>query len=177
MVSLREFARQHGVSPTAISRAVRSKRLPSTGGKIDLAIAGPIWDRIKDPARAGRKLKRRGAGPRSVPTLPESATKKDPSAGNGQEHSFDDAKTQREYVRLEREQIQLARLRGSLVDRAEVQSEFIALIMRSKVKLLRLGHKLAPKVALESDQGVCQSLISDGIREALEDLAGGSKRK
>lgn len=173
LISQREFARQSHVSPEAISRAVKTKRLPSVGGKIDSAVAGPIWDRIKDPARAGRKLKRNGA----VPTLPGGATKKDPSAGNGQERSFDDAKTQREYIRLEREQIQLARLQGTLVDREQVQSEFIAMIMRSKAKLLRLGHKLAPKVALESDQGVCQSLIGDGIREALEDLAGGSKRK
>jgi hypothetical protein len=56
LISFREFARRNCVSDMAISKAVKAGRLPSTDGKIDFEQAQPIWDRIKDPLRAGRKL-------------------------------------------------------------------------------------------------------------------------
>lgn len=58
LISLREFARRNGVSDMAISKAVRAGRLPHVNGKIDPEQAQPVWDRIKDPIRAGRKLPR-----------------------------------------------------------------------------------------------------------------------
>ncbi len=58
LISLREFARRNGVSDMAISKAVRAGRLPHVNGKIDPDQAQPVWERIKDPVRAGRKLPR-----------------------------------------------------------------------------------------------------------------------
>ena len=58
LISLREFARRNGVSDRAIGKAVKSGRLPSVDGKIDPDQAQEVWDRIKDPVRAGRKLAR-----------------------------------------------------------------------------------------------------------------------
>jgi hypothetical protein len=60
LISLREFARRNGVSPEAISRAVKAGRLPHVGGRIDPDQAQPVWDQVKDQARAGRKLGFRG---------------------------------------------------------------------------------------------------------------------
>jgi hypothetical protein len=58
LISLREFARRNGVSDRAISKAIKTGRLPSTDGKIDPDQVQPIWDRAKDPRRAGRKRHR-----------------------------------------------------------------------------------------------------------------------
>jgi hypothetical protein len=58
LISLREFARRNGVSDRAIGKAVKAGRLPSVDGKIDADEAQAVWDRIKDPIRAGRKLAR-----------------------------------------------------------------------------------------------------------------------
>ena len=60
LISLREFARRNGVSPEAISRAVKAGRLPHVGGRIDPDQAQPVWDQVKDQSRAGRKLGFRG---------------------------------------------------------------------------------------------------------------------
>lgn len=62
LISLREFARRNGVSDMAISKAVRAGRLPHVNGKIDPDQAQPVWDRVKDPVRAGRKLPRGDSG-------------------------------------------------------------------------------------------------------------------
>ena len=53
LISMREFASRKGVSHRAIGKAVKAGRLPSVDGKIDPEEAQPIWDRIKDPVRAG----------------------------------------------------------------------------------------------------------------------------
>lgn len=58
LISLREFARRNGVSDRAISKAIKTGRLPSTDGKIDPDQAQPVWDHVKNPKRAGRKLGR-----------------------------------------------------------------------------------------------------------------------
>lgn len=68
LISMREFARRNGVSPEAISRAVKAGRLPSVEGKIDLDQAQPVWDAVKDAAQVGRKLRRRGCQPAPVDT-------------------------------------------------------------------------------------------------------------
>jgi hypothetical protein len=59
LISLREFARRNSVSPEAISRAVKAGRLPHVDGKIEVDVAQPVWDEVKDRVRAGRKLVRR----------------------------------------------------------------------------------------------------------------------
>jgi hypothetical protein len=61
LISMREFARRNGLSDMAISKAVKAGRMPSTSGKIDPDQAQQVWDRIKDPVRAGRKLPRGGS--------------------------------------------------------------------------------------------------------------------
>ncbi len=60
LISMREFARRNGVSVEAISRAVKAGRLPQVEGKIDPGKAQPVWDEVRDRARAGRKIGRRG---------------------------------------------------------------------------------------------------------------------
>ena len=68
LISLREFARRNGVSAEAVSKAVKTGRLPAHDGKLDPAEAQAAWDKAKDPARAGRKL------PRATMEIPQSKT-------------------------------------------------------------------------------------------------------
>ncbi len=63
LISLREFARRNGVSPEAISKAVKTGRLPHVGGKIDPARAQPVWNRIKGTRRASQSIQECQPGP------------------------------------------------------------------------------------------------------------------
>jgi hypothetical protein len=181
MISLREFARRNGVSAEAVSKAVKTGRLPAHDGKLDPAEAQAAWDRGKDPARAGRKL------PRSTAEVPQSKPEKRdvgerqqpvpapfPSGFGG--HSYTEVKTRREQVHLARDQFELKRLMGDLVPVADVGQKIDAMINIAKSKFLALGHKLAPRLAVETEAARCQEIVDEVVREILTDLAaaGGS---
>ena len=173
LISKREFARRNGVSAEAVSKATRTGRLPSVEGKIDPAVAQPAWDAIRDPARAGRKLPRPKATSiargqqRREQASPAPATF--PAEFGSQ--SFGLVRTEREKVRLARDRVELQRLLGALVDVTMVRGEIETAIHNARAKLLALGHKLAPQLAIETDAGHCKELVDDAVREALADLA------
>ena len=173
LISQREFARRNGVSPEAISRAVKAGRIPAESGKIDPAQAQPVWDRVKDPARAGRKLPRAvgaagAAGPpvasERVPVVPAAV-----ASGFGS-RSYTEIKTRREEVRLAREQLELKTLLGKTIGTGDVRDALRGLILNAKSKLLALGHRLAPQVAIETDAARCKELIDEAVHEVLADL-------
>ena len=183
MISLREFARRNGVSAEAVSKAVKTGRLPAHDGKLDPAEAQAAWDRSKDPARAGRKL------PRSTGEIPQSRSEHQHARAGDREqpapapfpsgfggHSYTEVKTRREQVHLARDQFELKRLMGDLVPVADVGQKIDAMINIAKSKFLALGHKLAPRLAVETEATRCQEIVDDVVREILTDLAaaGGS---
>jgi hypothetical protein len=170
LISLREFARRNGVSAEAVSKAVKTGRLPAHDGKLDPAEAQAVWDRSNDPARAGRKL------PRSTAKVPQSKPEQSapapfPSGFGG--HSYTEVKTRREQVRLARDQFELKRLIGDMVPVADVGQKIDAMIYITRSKLLSLGHKLAPRLAIETDAARCQEVVDEAVREILADLAAG----
>jgi hypothetical protein len=157
---------------------VKTGRIPAHDGKLDPAEAQAAWDRCKDPARAGRKLPHstaevpQSAGPQyrgPVADRQQAAPAPFPSGFGGQ--SYTEVKTRREGVRLMRDQVELKRLLGELVDTTQVRREIDTMINNVKPKLLALGHKLAPRLALESDAAKCKEIVDAEIREILEDLA------
>ena len=86
-------------------------------------------------------------------------------------HSYSEVKTRREQVRLMRDQVELKRLLAELVDATQVRREIDSMIYNVKSKLLALGHKLAPRLAVENDAARCKEMVDDEIRQILTDLA------
>jgi plasmid maintenance system antidote protein VapI len=82
------------------------------------------------------------------------------------------AKAKRALVELRRAE-RLERVENEeLVEVAEVRRAIDGLISNAKSKLLSLGHRLAPRVAIETDVSRCKDLIDDVVSEALLDLTG-----
>lgn len=82
------------------------------------------------------------------------------------------AKAKRALVELRRAE-RLERLESDeLVEAAEVRRAIDGLIANAKSKLLALGHRLGPRVAIETDAGRCQILIDD-CRERGSDRVSG----
>ncbi len=171
LISFREFGRRNGVSGEAIRKAVKAGRLPSVDGQIDPSQAQPAWDAAKDPNRAGRKLPRPDSAPPPAAARGTSAPAAFPPGFGG--NSFTEVKTRREQVRLARDQVELKRLLGELVPAADVGQKIDSMIYTTRSKLLSLGHKLAPRLAIETDAAKCQEIVDEAIREILADLAAG----
>jgi len=82
------------------------------------------------------------------------------------------AKAKRALVDLRRAEREERRENGELVEVAEVRRAVEGMVANAKAKLLALGHRIGPRVAIESDAGKCGQIIDDVVGEALLDLTG-----
>lgn len=78
---------------------------------------------------------------------------------------------QHEIARAAKAQMELKRLRGTLLEKSEVQTEWSKLLTTFKNKMLYIPAKLARKLAPISDDRECRALIESEIREALSVLS------
>jgi hypothetical protein len=150
-----ELAKRLGVSPPAISKYIRQGMPVRADGRIDYR-AAKKWH----AANVVGKSMLRGRVPVSKP-----------KQANPSLRSLAETKIQRERVRLEKEELELERAKGAVVDRSEVSGKYAALIVQFRNRALRLPTTLAPRVAAETDTSACQRILEGAIREALQELA------
>ena len=84
--------------------------------------------------------------------------------------SYDEARTRKVNAEAEIAELELAQVRGKLVDVADVIAAWETVLQTVKGKILNVPSKAAPIVASESEAGKCQAIIEDLVREALEEL-------
>ena len=60
---------------------------------------------------------------------------------------------------------------GELVPADDVRSEYEGRVRNARSKLLSLGHRLAARLAIESDAGACQAIVDAAVDAAMADLA------
>lgn len=82
-----------------------------------------------------------------------------------------DAKTRSEIARADKLEIENRRRAGELVERAAVERAGIALFAQTRIALMAVGSKIAPKLLNIADALTAQRLVEDAIRAALEALA------
>lgn len=80
------------------------------------------------------------------------------------------ALAKKEAALAARAEMEAAKMRGDLVAVAEVQKAVYGMISNARNRLLGIGSKLGPALAMENDPLTCQSLVDEQIREALEEL-------
>jgi hypothetical protein len=161
MISLAAFARSIGVTPSAITHAVRAGRLTvMPGGQLDEAVARVQWEANRQ--RRPRRPRRTDAAPAELPA---------PAAGFEPTASRDpywSAKIAREQAEADLAGLKAAELRGELVRRAAVEREVAGKLVALRESLEVLGDRLAALVAAESSAAECRRLIRDEHRKALE---------
>jgi hypothetical protein len=85
--------------------------------------------------------------------------------------SYADAQARKERALADLREIEAARARREYVNLSEVKRGLIGLIIASKTRLLAMGAKLAPELAVETEAGKCQKLVDDEVYEALTELS------
>jgi hypothetical protein len=165
------MATELGVSK---SQVARDKAAGMPMGDVESARAWRLAQH--DVARTADGRIDRPAVQTSAPA-PRSPAGEGPPAEADDEPSSEDTATyrreraEREKLRRQREEIELAQLRGNLVDRAEVVrlrfTEFRAL----RDALGNLGPRLAPTVALEADALRCEQMYAEALEEVLNAFA------
>ncbi|NDV20834.1 hypothetical protein GO013_15595 [Pseudodesulfovibrio sp. JC047] len=150
-VSQRECARELGCSDTYIRKLVKNKGLRKNAKKqVDLEHA--------------RELKF-GKG---------TQTKREPGANQGGGTDTDTLTSERgKLARVNRKikEVELAEKRGELVEAEGVMLAWANILSIFRSRMSVLPDKLAHKVANMTDPKECKKVISDYIREALEELS------
>jgi hypothetical protein len=86
--------------------------------------------------------------------------------------SYDEARTRKVNAEAEIAELELAQVHGRLVVAEDVVSAWTDVLGAVKARLMSVASKAAPVVSSETNPGMCQQIIEDLVREALEELSG-----
>jgi hypothetical protein len=81
------------------------------------------------------------------------------------------AQARKESALADLRELELAEKRAELVSIHEVGRIWGGLITAAKTRLIGIGSKLGPILAIETDAAACQSLIDAAVREAMGEIA------
>lgn len=84
---------------------------------------------------------------------------------------LNEARTRRESAKADQARVEADLALGSVILIADVMKVWGNLISPAKTKLMGMGAKLAPMMAVESDAAACKVLIDAAVREALAEMA------
>lgn len=195
LVGARELGRLLNVSHSAVCRAADDGRLSKSvhkvgkGRRYDPVLARSEWEQNTDR----RKRVNKGAGGRppkpkrkrqttpaatTAPMFPGLEPVPDDDGGddapeneNGKGRSLNELRRIGVALKARREQIELDKMEGRLVDVDVVKGEWFNLVRRARDRLLMIRDRLTPLLAAESDEARVGSMLDDEILAALRILA------
>ena len=190
-VSVRECARQLGVSDTAIHKAIKAGRCPQHADRsVDVEAVRQGMSLTADPFRGGQ----REAGVfGAVPTAPavgaaepgggnselfapsgsgsQTASGQTVGGGRGNAHTpLLAARTLSEQTRAEREQIELARMKGTVAEIEPMTRAMFDAMVAARTELLALPDRLTPLVTPEADPVKVYGMIEAEVTRVCETL-------
>jgi hypothetical protein len=174
-----EFAKAKGVTPAAVTHAIRSGRLNGAlvteNGKqlIDLERGLALWDertlrnnnaKVGTPAGAAAA---QAAAPAPAPTPAQLRAYIEAIP------DLNESRARREHYQAEQAKLAALQGRGELVPVAEVKAQAFALARSVRDGLMGIPDRLAPMLAATQDARQVHHLLSEEIRVALRVLADG----
>jgi hypothetical protein len=165
IVGLSDYARQRGISPAAVTKAIKDGRikraviLGSKGKKsIDSEIADQEWAASTDTTM--------GAPSHAVPRGHNIATQ----PGGADTPSFMESKAKRESFMAELARLEYEEKSGVLVQVDEVKREAFRAARIVRDSMLNIPDRVAAELAAETDPFRIQQRLSAEIRLALTEL-------
>jgi hypothetical protein len=148
-----------GISHAAVLKAAKRGRIPREpdGG----------FDEAKVRAALATNTDLRQKREKRVPQTAEVAD----SNQGPVDQSFHEAQRAREWVRVAKEKLALAKAQAKLIDATEAEQAWSGMIIAAQQKLLSLPNALALRVAHEADPVECEQIIRGGILSALNELS------
>ncbi|POS05317.1 hypothetical protein C3Y08_25180 [Burkholderia gladioli] len=177
----RAFARHINVSLRAVQKAIQSGRIVVDGdGKIDSDTETAAWRRNTDDSRRSMTDQaRQNAVNRAsddFPSAPDddevdgdeidgqpaAATREDPSLA-----TYRDARARREMVRLERDQLELARERGTTLARDLAERLAFTAFRTVRDNIMNVPVRIKDVLAAETDPTRVEQLLEEELTQAL----------
>lgn len=174
LISQSAYARRIGITPQGLEYHIKRGTVALIGPKRLVCIedADASMREHKHPSyeRPGASVVPVGDGverPQAKPVgeKPKTETLHESRANKARE----DAK--RSKIAREKEEIELAALRGGMVRVADVTSEAVAAYLIVRTKLLAIPTKIAGRVALMKDPHAIRAMLEDTIKESLDEIS------
>lgn len=89
----------------------------------------------------------------------------------GTDMALEDAKAVHEQVKIQKTQLEVAKMRGELVDVNDVRRLWATVANTVVQNLLRLPNKIAQLVYMQNNMELVSGIIDKEIRSALEEIA------
>lgn len=192
-ISIRAYARERGVSDTAVRKAIKVGRItPESDGTINPATADAQWSQNTDqalqrkpqprhpdrsevrpaprvdarPERAPYRAVRQAEGPFPAPPAP--------AATGGT--SLLQARTANEVLKAQTNKVRLARMKGELIERSQAMAQVFKLARAERDAWLnwpaRVSAQLASQLNTEQDLDAhtLHVLLEAAVREHLSEL-------
>jgi hypothetical protein len=145
---IRKIADETNLDQATVRRALTSSDMSEQDAQADFAKAVEIVRAVADADRIiGHAANGRGEGATS--------------------NAFAEVKAEEARHRIEKMRLQNERLRGSLVDRADVTETLARMMADLRTAMLAVSGRLAPKLAGQTDVRAIAKNIDAEIRDAL----------
>jgi hypothetical protein len=168
-LSIRAYARQRGVSDTAVHKAIKSGRItPEPDGTINPVKANAAWDRNSDPAQQ-RKKPTPAPVPKNRPQPIQPAVQI-PSPPKAAGPDFQTSRAVKETYAAKMAMLDFEERTKGLISTDEVRVSAFNLARRVRDRLQLIPHRLAAVLAAENDADQVEKLLEKEIRKALEEL-------
>jgi len=173
-------ARELGISPQALGKAFKTGRVKQTPeGLYDVDLCRVALKLNSNPgkqasARAQQRPKKEANQPTAPPPLLSQAGKCVPREAEEEGEggtSYSEAVRQREWIRFEKEKLNLEKQRLSLVELTPVNAYVAGMIMQAREELTRIPMELRDKLAQETDAIKCQDMLLDRIDQTLKKMS------
>ena len=180
-VSVRECARQLDISDTAIHKAIKAGRCERhADGSVDVKAVATGMSLTADPFRGGQRQAGVFGELPMGPVVAAVAADPVPAAvvapdlvqqAKANAHSpLLDARTRTEQARAERNQIDLARLKGTVAEIEPMTRAVYDAMVAARSELMALPDRLTPLVTPETDAGKIHSMIESEVMRLCDTL-------
>ena len=164
-ISQAEYARLRGVSRQAVNALVARGVLPLINGKVDIAVADMKLAEHLNPAKskilAGEKMIASAAVPAMM--KPEVETSAAPKY-----QSYQVAKTVRENLAAQREEIELRKAQGELIEREMVTRALTTAAVMVRDAVLGVPRRVSAELATFTSGREIEERLDRELRNALE---------
>jgi hypothetical protein len=150
----------------AVQKAIASGRITKgSDGRIDFDRADRDWEANLNhrKRRSPRSKKKQSVISNQTNSLGENEA----SLGNIPTESFLEAQRRHEWLKVQKEDLELRRRRGELVELSDIEIVWSNIVSASQDRFLGIPGKLAPRLVSISSVHECQILLEREIREAL----------
>lgn len=166
-LSRSEFASAQGWSPSYVTKLGKQGRLvlDGAGKMVDVPATLEGLKRTEDPGK--ESVRQRHADTRGDKHMrPDSGEDSPPAAADPR---YWDNKARREGALAELAELELAKQRGNLIERARVESAAFAIGRMLRDAVLGVPTQLAPQIVGQTDAFAIEQMLRTALRQVLED--------